>query len=390
MRVIVVGAGVGGLTLAQGLRQAGVEVRVYERDAPERRRQGISLHVDERGMAALRACLPPAHLAMVESTMGRPRERTQRLAELGGELAVVRAESLASAASRARPGRQVDRPLLRAVLLHGLADAVRFDVPFSRFETVADGTVRAWFGDGSTDTADVLVGADGVGSAVRSQHLPHVRVVDTGQRMVMGAAPLRAVADTGLLALIGDNATSAHVGGSMVALGALRFTEPPVAARDRWLPDLRASAVTEAQDYVMWALSLSRDQLGPAQTPHEVWHRARKLASDLPAQLRVVVDNAWPDATVALRIAAIPPAPAWPASPVTVIGDAIHAAPGFGGNLAMQDAHRLRDALAAAAPGRQDLLHALSAFEDRMRQANLRTVAPGKSANARPGTESVA
>jgi hypothetical protein len=30
--------------------------------------------------------------------------------------------------------------------------------------------------------------------------------------------------------------------------------------------------------------------------------------------------------------------PAWPATPVTLLGDACHLAPGFGGNLAMQDA----------------------------------------------------
>jgi 2-polyprenyl-6-methoxyphenol hydroxylase-like FAD-dependent oxidoreductase len=63
----------------------------------------------------------------------------------------------------------------------------------------------------------------------------------------------------------------------------------------------------------------------------------------------------------------IPPMPAWPASPVTLIGDAIHLAPGFGGNLAMQDAHRLHDALLRAASGEQDLVAAISASEHEMR-----------------------
>jgi hypothetical protein len=49
----------------------------------------------------------------------------------------------------------------------------------------------AWFADSSVDTADVLVGADGIGSGVRRQYLPHVRVVDTGKRMLMGATPLK-------------------------------------------------------------------------------------------------------------------------------------------------------------------------------------------------------
>jgi 2-polyprenyl-6-methoxyphenol hydroxylase-like FAD-dependent oxidoreductase len=64
----------------------------------------------------------------------------------------------------------------------------------------------------------------------------------------------------------------------------------------------------------------------------------------------------------------IPPPPAWPAGPVTVVGDAIHLAPGFGGNLAMQDAHHLCEALIAANHGRLGLRTAIGAYEDTMRR----------------------
>lgn len=364
MRVMVIGAGLGGLTLAQGLRRAGVDVVVHERDGVAGRPQGVSLHVDDRGTAALRACLPPAHLAMVEATTGGRREHPQLLSEVDGELTVA-----PSAGSSARPGRQVHRPLLRAVLLAGIEDAVRFGAEFTRFEQRADGTVRAWFADGRTDTADVLVGADGIGSAVRRSYLPQVRVVDTGLRMLMGATPLRAVAGSGLVELIGDNATSARVRGATMALGVLRFGLPPVAARDRWLPTLRSRAVADAEDYLMWALPVAREQLDPVA----LWRGAQQLAAGLHPTLRQVVDQAWPDVTVALRIGTIPPMPAWEAGPVTVVGDAIHVAPGFGGNLAMQDAHRLHDALIRAARGEQRLLDAIGAYEYAMRRDNFPT-----------------
>jgi hypothetical protein len=45
-----------------------------------------------------------------------------------------------------------------------------------------------------------------------------------------------------------------QVRGTTIALGALRFGEPPGAARDRLLPALRSPAVTDAEDYLMWAL----------------------------------------------------------------------------------------------------------------------------------------
>ncbi|MEU8399886.1 NAD(P)/FAD-dependent oxidoreductase [Nonomuraea sp. NPDC048892] len=368
MKVIVIGAGLGGLTLAQGLRRSGIEVVVYERDGARGRAQGVSLHVDDRGARALRACLPPAHAAMVEATMGGSRERTLTLSEVDGALTVVGAQPSTGVAGRPRPGRQVHRPLLRAVLLTGLEDVVRFGTEFTRFEQRADGMVQVWFADGGTDTADVLVGADGIGSAVRRQYLPHARVVDTGRRMLMGATALRMIADTGLPELVGDSPAGVQVDGTMMVLGVLRFTESPVAARQRWLPALPLDAVTTVEDYAMWALPITREQLGQAASPAARWRLAKESSVNLPSAMRLVLAEAWPDLTVALRIGTIPPIPAWPAGPVTVIGDAIHLAPGFGGNLAMQDAHHLCEALVETYRGRLDLIDAIDAYEDTMRR----------------------
>jgi 2-polyprenyl-6-methoxyphenol hydroxylase-like FAD-dependent oxidoreductase len=352
MRVAVIGAGLGGLTLAHGLRQAGIDVVVYERDAAPGRRQGISLHLDDRGASALRACLPPAHVAM-----------TLTLSDVDGALTVVGVRPSDGEAGRPRPGRQVHRPLLRAVLLTELDDIVRWGAEFRQYEQDADGTVRVRFADGSTDSADVLVGADGIGSVVRLQHLPSVRVVDTGRRMIMGATPLGAAAGTGLPHLIGHNPASAQVRGTTMAMGVLRFTQSPLAARRQWLSALPHSAVAALDDYVMWALPVTQEQLGSAP----VWRSAKHLAANLPSPLRSIVTEGWPDVTVALRIGTIPPPPAWPASAVTLIGDAIHLAPGFGGNLAMQDAHSLCQVLVDAHRGRRHVISAIGAYEDTMR-----------------------
>ncbi|MFD0888544.1 FAD-dependent oxidoreductase, partial [Streptosporangium algeriense] len=110
MRVIVVGAGLGGLTLAHGLRRAGIDVVVYERDGPQGRPQGVSLHLDGRGTTALRVCLPPGHAAMAEATMGGPRERSLFLSEVNGELKVVRIRPLTGPPQR-WPPRRAPRPV---------------------------------------------------------------------------------------------------------------------------------------------------------------------------------------------------------------------------------------------------------------------------------------
>ena len=66
MNVIIVGGGIGGLTLAQGLRRAGVPVAVYERDTgPGQRWDGYRIHINPVGARALRACLPGTGLERV-------------------------------------------------------------------------------------------------------------------------------------------------------------------------------------------------------------------------------------------------------------------------------------------------------------------------------------
>ncbi|MFP3270569.1 MAG: FAD-dependent monooxygenase, partial [Paraburkholderia sp.] len=60
LNVIIIGAGTGGLCLAHGLKQAGINVTVYERD---RTRvdglQGYRVGINDQGVAALKAFLPP-------------------------------------------------------------------------------------------------------------------------------------------------------------------------------------------------------------------------------------------------------------------------------------------------------------------------------------------
>ena len=62
-KVLIVGAGLGGLCLAQTLRRHDVEVEVFERDtSPWDRPQGYRLHIDSDGVNALYQSLTPRTL----------------------------------------------------------------------------------------------------------------------------------------------------------------------------------------------------------------------------------------------------------------------------------------------------------------------------------------
>ena len=59
-KVLIVGAGLGGLCLAQAVRNASIDVEVSERDnSPWDRPQGYRLHLEADGLFALREVLSP-------------------------------------------------------------------------------------------------------------------------------------------------------------------------------------------------------------------------------------------------------------------------------------------------------------------------------------------
>ncbi|WP_066941542.1 hypothetical protein [Microtetraspora fusca] len=77
-----------------------------------------------------------------------------------------------------------------------LDGVITYGKRLTAFRTAAE-HVTAHFEDGTTATGEVLVGADGVNSAVRRQYLPHARVVGTGLTQLYGKIPRRSAEDLG-------------------------------------------------------------------------------------------------------------------------------------------------------------------------------------------------
>ena len=120
--VVIIGGGIGGLCLAPGLKQAGVNATVYERDrAITDRLQGYRVHISPKGSRALHDCLPPALFDTFTATCGRPPRAFRMLTE--------RMQTLTSVGGFHEPDgdaveqhRSVSRITLRGIALAGMAD----------------------------------------------------------------------------------------------------------------------------------------------------------------------------------------------------------------------------------------------------------------------------
>lgn len=73
LKVIIIGAGTGGLCLAQGLHSDGVAVEVFERDrSPTDHLQGYRLSINATGSRALKDCLPDALFKKLVESAAKP------------------------------------------------------------------------------------------------------------------------------------------------------------------------------------------------------------------------------------------------------------------------------------------------------------------------------
>jgi 2-polyprenyl-6-methoxyphenol hydroxylase-like FAD-dependent oxidoreductase len=370
VKVAVVGAGIGGLCLAQGLIRAGLEVTVYERDAELNSvAQGYRLHIDAG--PALRDCLPPDLYELCVATSGRPSTALTVLSKSLRPRRRIEAAAPADPLDPATLSVPVNRQTFREVLAARLGGVLEFGRACVGFDQHPTGvTVR--FRDGSSADADVLVGADGVASPVRRQYLPHGLVEDAGTVCVYGRTPLTAQTRPLLPAPLRDGFAAVLGDGVGLAAGPVDFREPPPDAAARIAPDVRLSP---AGPYLMWAVTGAaprfggeRDRLAeltPAQLHAAAAHAIRRWHPDL---VRLLEHATVPETFLVTIRTAVPVAP-WPPSRVTLLGDAIHAmspAGGSGANTALRDAALLAGELAAAARGEKALLQAVGDYERRM------------------------
>lgn len=169
-KVIIVGGGLAGSLLANGLMNNNIDFTLYERDPADSKREGYQIRMGDAALEGFEACLTPDHVAAITSKLGMSSNLSSTAPILcTSQFKVVLDLSQLPTYSRSAA---INRVALRNLLVAPVqkTNHVEFEKAFSRFEIIRqdDGQerVKVHFADGSSDLCDVLVGADGSGSKV--------------------------------------------------------------------------------------------------------------------------------------------------------------------------------------------------------------------------------
>lgn len=331
--IAIIGAGLGGLTLARLLHVHGIAATVYEAEASaQARSQGGMLDIhDYNGQLALKA----AGLFEAFQAIIHPGGEATRMLGSQGELLFEQADDGTSG----RP--EVPRGELRRILLESLpVGTVRWGHKLTSVQALGDGQHSLHFANGTTATTGLLVGADGAWSKVRPL-VSDAKPVYTGTSFV----------ETYLF-----DSDSRHPASAVAVGGGALFS---------LTPGKGILAHREPDGVLHTYVALSKPQEWFAGIDFSDAAALARVAAEFegwaPALTALITDGDTPPVLRALH--ALPLAHRWPRVPgVTLLGDAAHlmVPSGEGANLAMYDGAELAQAIAAQ-PG--DVEAALLAYE---------------------------
>jgi len=357
--IAIIGAGPGGLCLAQALKRQGLSFALYERDdSLDGAGRDHRIRIDATGRRALTQCLPSELYRLLEERCALPTPPTRlldpQLRAVNGRHAIG-AHALCDEESA---DLRIHRLTLRAVLASGIEDHLHFGKRCTQVLELADGTARLQFGDGSQAPADIVVAADGAGSLLRAQRLPAAEPVATGAVCIHGHAACQphSVLDRPLLTapalIVADRIT--------VNIDPMRSRSPDVADRLSW-------SITGPGAVIFGETGDLARQNGPrAQAA------IMELTRGWAPGLRALFQRSDPAAIHVLPVHDAMPLVPWAPSGITLLGDAIHPmnpAGGVGANSALDDAARLAAALGKAARITRGLPAAIAEYEADMRIA---------------------
>jgi 2-polyprenyl-6-methoxyphenol hydroxylase-like FAD-dependent oxidoreductase len=348
--ILISGAGLASLLLAQSLLRASIPFQIFERDSAfSSRGQGYRLRLSSEGLDAIESVLGPERFQRFWDKCGKTgggglaiiHARTgSQISELGKEVIVDKAveeqprspsEALAS-----RGGKVVgiSRADMRKLFIEGCEPYIHWSHHVTAYE-LTDSGVRAVLADGSKSVeGDMLVGGEGIYSRVAKQvSQGKLQVYDTGARGIHGQAPSTAFKDLGegVWRLVDDSDPNGKV-----------FVITNVRPGEMDDPNVQFGWTMGAQPGVIKAPNDDYSMVG--RTAADI---AKALTANWHPRLKPLFDEMVESEAAFWKITCSTPTgvPAWKNEPrVTVIGDAAHSmtpAGGIGANTAVRDSELL-------------------------------------------------
>jgi 2-polyprenyl-6-methoxyphenol hydroxylase-like FAD-dependent oxidoreductase len=333
-KVLVVGAGIGGLTAGVALKRAGFEVEVYEQ-ADEIREVGAGLTIQCNAVRAL----DEIGLARGLAAIGRRVTEARLLHWRGRTLSVEPFAPIEQAMGA--PAYGIHRAALQSYLLEAFGrDGVRVASRCTGY-SLKDGGVELEVADGRRARGDLLVGACGIRSRIRAQLLGEEEPRYAGHTCWRGI--------TGESDLVPDG----------------RIFEV-------WGPGARFGGVGLGQGRFYWFAPVNAPPNGrdePGRTKAFLLERYGRWAPPIPQLIEATPESGIFRNDIIDR----PPTQKWGDGPVTLLGDAAHPMTpnlGQGACQAIEDAVVLGHTLAHAS----DLVAGLRRYEDARRDRTRRIV----------------